>query len=51
MNMELLPPYKGKGTFKVTVQPGREVIILSRVMPGEYLGEFYIPIPKFDAVQ
>lgn len=33
---ELLPPYKGKGKFKVTAEPGKEVIIMFRMIPGNF---------------
>jgi hypothetical protein len=44
--LELFSPYKGKGVFKLTVEPGKELIVLFRVIPGNYGGAWNLPMPK-----
>ena len=41
-----MPPYKGKGKFKVTAEPGKELIIMFRMIPGNFAAEFSLPLPK-----
>jgi len=46
MKLELLAPYKGRGVFKVTAEPGKELIVMFRMIPGCYNGAFTLPVPK-----
>ena len=46
MKIELLAPYKGRGVFKLTAEPGKELIIMFRMIPGSYSGSFTLPVPK-----
>jgi hypothetical protein len=46
INLELLAPYKGKGQFKVVAEPGKELIVMFKMKPGQMSGSFSLPIPK-----
>ena len=46
MKLELLAPYKGKGVFKVTAEPGKELMIMYKMQPGNYTASFSLPVPK-----
>lgn len=46
LRLELLPPYKGKGTLKLTVEPGKEVIVMFKMIPGDFSPSFSLPVPK-----
>jgi hypothetical protein len=46
INLDLLPPYKGKGQFKVVAEPGKELIVMFKMKPGQMAGSFSLPIPR-----
>lgn len=46
IKLELLPPYKGKGVFKLMAEPGKELIVMFRLSPGNYGGSWSLPVPK-----
>lgn len=41
-------PYAGKGKFKITVEPGKTVVVLYKMTDKlvDYPKEFMLPIPK-----
>jgi len=41
-----MAPYKGKGVFKLTAEPGKEVIVMFKMVPGNYAASFTLPVPK-----
>lgn len=45
-NFELLPPYKGKGTFKMVCESGSDSIVLCKIIPKGYAVEASMPIPN-----
>ena len=46
IRLELLPPYQDKGVFKLTVENGKELIVMFRMIPGNYGGSWSLPVPK-----
>ena len=50
--MKLLPPYKGKGKFKLTVEPGKTVVVLYKIADkvNSYPAELMLPFPKIFAL-
>ena len=49
--MELLGPYKGKGTFRLICGQGEEAIVLCRLIPNTYFPEIVMPVPKMSRLR